>query len=131
MAQNNSSSGWAGWVFFAGIMMAIIGALHAITGLAALLKDSYYVVGQEALVALDYTQWGWVHLLAGAVIFSAGIAVMNGSAWGRVVGVVMASVSLVANMAFLNAQPFWSILVILIDVLVIYALLVHGDDVRE
>lgn len=131
MAQNNNASGWAGWVFFAGIMMAIIGALHAIAGLAALLRDTYYLVGEEALIALNYTQWGWVHLLAGAVIFSAGIAVMNGSTWGRVVGVLMASVSLVVNMAFLNAYPVWSILVIILDVVIIYALLVHGDSVKE
>jgi hypothetical protein len=127
----NDVSGWVGWVYFAGILMVITGIFQAIAGLTALLSPTYYAVGEKAVVAFNYNQWGWIHLLLGALIGFAGVAVINGSVWGRVIGVVMAVLSIIANFAFVGAYPFWSILVMVIDVLVIYALTVHGDEVRD
>lgn len=127
----NDVSGWVGWVYFAGILMVITGVFQAIAGLTALLRPTYYLVGERALVAFNYSQWGWIHLLLGAVIGFAGVAVINGSVWGRVVGILLAIVSLIANFAFVGAYPFWTILAMVIDVLVIYALTVHGDEVKE
>lgn len=56
---------------------------------------------------------------------------MAGRTWGRVVGVVATGLALVANFAFVPVYPFWSLLLIVMNVLVIYALIVHGDEVAE
>lgn len=132
MSQNNSEfSGWAGWAAFAGIMMILLGAFQAITGLTAVFNDEYFVVGPERLLVFDFTTWGWVHLLLGALVTFAGFAVLNGRAWGRTIGVVMAATSAIANMAFIGVYPFWSILVIVVDVIIIYSLIVHGSELGE
>lgn len=130
--QTRNRSGWAGWVLFAGILMILIGAFQVIAGLVALFRDTYYLVTSSGLlVSVDYTTWGWVHLILGLVIAAAGLAVMRGALWGRIIGIVLACLSALANLAFLAASPVWSLLVIAMDVLVIFALAVHGSEVRH
>jgi len=125
------TSGWLGWVYFAGIIMIMVGIFQAISGLVALFNDEYYLVTNKGLViSLDYTVWGWVHLLLGVVAVAAGYAVMMGQTWGRTVGIILAVVSAIVNMAFIAAYPFWSIIIITLDVLIIYALAVHGREAK-
>ena len=131
MSARNQPSGWVGWVYFASLMMMLVGGFQAIAGLVALFKDDFYLVTERSLLVFNYTTWGWVHLLMGIVIFAAGVALMNGATWARLVGIFLAGLSLFANMAFFSAFPFWSILMIVIDILVIYALTVHGGELRE
>ncbi|MBX4201571.1 hypothetical protein KW803_01585 [Candidatus Saccharibacteria bacterium] len=130
-AQNNGATGWVGWVFFASIMMMLVGIFGAIEGLVALFKPSYYAVGEQALVVSSYTTYGWVNLVLGIIIFLAGLEVMRGAVWARAVGIILAAFSFFANLSFVNAYPIWSIAIMVIDVLVIYALAVHGDELRN
>jgi hypothetical protein len=122
-------TGWAGWVTFAGVMMVILGVFHGIAGLTALFNDEYFLVGKNGLVLeLDYTAWGWVHLLLGGLLVLAGVSMFSSNMYGRVVGVIVASLSAVANLTFLAAYPVWSAVMIAIDVIVIYAIVVHGRE---
>jgi hypothetical protein len=123
---------WVSWVIFAGIMLILVGAFQAIDGLVALFKDEYYVVRPDGLVVnVDYTAWGWVHLLLGLLLIAAGAAIFSGRAWGRAIGVLAAVLSAVVNFAFIPAYPLWSVLIITVDVLVIYALVAHGGEMRQ
>lgn len=133
MANNNGKqvTGWVGWVYFAGFMMLITGILQIIAGLTALLNDQFYVVTQHNLLAFDFTTWGWIHLVMGIVILMAGMAVIDGRAWGRIVAIFLALLSLIANFVFIGAYPVWSVIVMIIDVLVIYALTVHGAEAED
>lgn len=124
-------SGWVGWVYFAAFIMVFVGFFQMLQGLTAILKDTYYVVLPEWIVKVDVTQWGWIHLVLGAIVFCAGLALFSGKAWGRVVGVVFAGLSMLANLLFFAAYPWWSAVIIVLDVLVIYALIVHGDEAAE
>jgi hypothetical protein len=128
---NTDVTGWVGWAYFAGIMMAVLGFFQVILGLTALFKDSYYVVLPNSIVSLTFTQWGWAHLALGLLVLVAGFALLAGQVWGRVVGVVLAVVSAVVNLLFLPAYPIWSTIVIVVDVLVIYALVVHGSELEQ
>lgn len=131
MANDRELSGWAGWAMFAGVMMITLGAFQAIAGLTALFNDSWYAVTKSGLlINVDYTQWGWVHLALGLLIAFAGGAVLNGRTWGRVIGITLACISAIVNLAFMPAYPVWSILIIAVDVLVIYALAVHGAELK-
>ncbi len=123
-------TGWVGWIWFAAIMMMIGGALQAIHGLVAVVNDEWVVWGNQANLYLDISQWGWVHLIVGIVVFLSGLGVLSGNVLARFVGVVLASLSLVANFLYLPAYPLWAIVIIAIDVLVIYALTVHGREAR-
>ena len=125
-------TGWVGWIAFAGVMMVILGTFHLIDGLVAIFNDEYFLVSKSGLiVTADYTAWGWVHLLGGVIIIAAGVAVFTGQVWARSIGVLMAVISAVINIAFLSAYPIWSTIMITLDILVIWALTVHGGELRE
>ncbi len=125
-------TGWVGWIAFAGTMMALLGTFHVIQGLVAILNDEYFLVTKSGLlVTADYTAWGWTHVVIGAILVAAGFGLFAGRMWARIVGVLVAMLSAVVNLAFLAATPIWSALMILLDVLVIWAITVHGSEVKD
>ncbi|MBB3086762.1 DUF7144 family membrane protein [Geodermatophilus sabuli] len=125
-------TGWASWITFAGVMLVLIGLLSAMEGVTALVNDDFYVVRADALlVAVGFTTWGWVHLVLGVVGIVTGAGLMRGVRLARVVAVVFAVVSALVHLAFLPAYPVWSTLVIAFDVVVIYAVTVHGQEVAS
>jgi uncharacterized membrane protein len=130
--QPTRVTAWAGWIVFAVFMMVLVGMFHAIAGLVALFKDEYFVVRSSGLIInVDYTTWGWIHLLGGVVIAAAGVCLLTGQVWARIVAAVVALVSALINFSFLDARPLWSAIMIAVDVLVIWAVLVHGSEMRE
>lgn len=125
-------SGWAGWVYFAAFMMVLLGILHGVTGIVALVQDDYFVIGSSGLVVTaDYTAWGWTHLIGGIIVAIAGAGLLTGATWARIVAVLAAMLSVLVNFTFMPAYPLWSIVLITIDFLVIWAVIVHGDELRE
>jgi len=124
-------TGWTGWVGFAGIMMILVGSFGAIEGLVGIFKDQYFLVTDDKLVVTaNYTAWGWTHLILGALVVLAGFGVLVGQFWARTVGILLAMVSAIVNIAFLAAYPVWSTIVITLDVIVIWALAVHGREMK-
>lgn len=124
-------TGWVGWVLFASVMLVLLGTFHAIQGLVALFRDEVYVVGSRGLVVnVDYTAWGWVHLIGGVLAIVVGLCLMRGQLWARILAVVVALLSAVVNVAFLPAYPIWSVMMIALDVLVIWAVTVHGSELK-
>ena len=116
-----------GWVTFASVMMVLTGFFHALQGLVAIFDDEYFLVTDSGLtVSVDYTAWGWTHLLLGTAVVLAGLSLFSGYTWARVVGVVLAGLSAIVNFGFIAAYPLWSLIVIGLDVFVILALTVHG-----
>jgi hypothetical protein len=129
--RTTEPTGWVGWVFFGAMMLILLGSFQAIAGLVALFDRGYYLVSRNGLlVHVDYTAWGWVHLIIGLVALAAGIGLMTGRMWARVLGVVIALLSAIVNLGFLAAYPLWSITMIALDVIVIYAITAHGSEVK-
>ena len=131
MAKSNGVFKTSGWVYFASVMMFLAGLLHAVEGLVALFKENFFVVTPNALIAFNYTTWGWINIVLAIVLLTAAASVLAGGLWGRAVGVIAAVLSIVASMAFLSEYPIWSILVIVVDVLVIHALVVRAEELRK
>jgi hypothetical protein len=125
-------TGWVGWIGFAAIMMMLLGTFHAIEGLVALFQDQYFLVGKSGLtVHVDYTTWGWIHIIGGVIVVGAGVALLTGKMWARAVAVAVAAVSAIVNIGFLSAYPVWSTIMIAFDVLVIWAVTVHGSELKH
>jgi hypothetical protein len=131
MRAGRTTSPWVGWVVFAGVMAVIAGFFNIIQGLVALFDDQYFVVAGGDLLLLDFTAWGWIHLLVGVVMLVVGFGIMRGSPWSLVAGVVIAGAQAILQLGFLAAYPVWSILIIALDVVVIYALIVHGREMAD
>lgn len=124
-------TGWVGWLVFGGITAIVLGAFQIIEGLVAVFKDSYYVVGaNNLLVHVNYDVWGWTHFGIGVVVLIAGFGILTGAMWARVLGITIAAISAIINLAFIAAYPVWGILVIALDIVMIYALAVHGREMK-
>jgi hypothetical protein len=130
--RHGQPSGWVGMVVFAGIMLLMLGGFEIIEGVVALFRNDFYLTTAGGLVIpMDFTAWGWTHIILGAVGVVTGLGILNGQTWARVVGIVIAVLSALANLTFLPAYPIWSAIVIAVDVLVIYALSVHGRELTR
>lgn len=130
MAENKVT-GWVGWVLFAGVVLIVSGAVQALYGLGALLNNNFLLVTQNHVAVVNVHAWGWIHLIGGLLLIAAGYSVVNGSAFGRIVAVVLTALALVANMTYVTAYPIWTLMLITVDVLVLYALVVHGSEARK
>ncbi len=133
MAKKNDDvvSGWVGWVAFASVMLYLVGFFHLIAGFVALFTDTVYLIGEQNIWALDYTQWGWVHIIGGLLAIWAASSLVGGKTFGRTVAILVAVLSAIANMLFVPIYPIWSLLMITVCILVIYAVVVHGGDLKE
>jgi hypothetical protein len=124
-------TGWTAWVFLGATLLVVVGVLHAIQGLVDLFTDSYFLVVEDRLLVQGTaTAWGWGHLLIGVLAVAAGLALFVGRMWARVVGMALATVSALVHLASIAASPVWSAIVILLDVVIVYAIAVHGREVR-
>src|SRR5690606_30673172 len=123
-------SDWAvGWTMFAAIMLMTVGIFQGIAGLAAILEDEVFTLTEDYVLKFDLTTWGWAHLVLAVVLFLAGLGLFSGSVLARTVGVVVAALSMIANFAYQPWYPVWSIIMIVVNISVIWALTVHGRDV--
>ena len=114
-----------GWVTFAGIVLAVLGILNVIYGIAAI-DDAHVYVGDQKYVFGDLNLWGWLLVLVGAVQFIAAFSIWNGTTWGRWVGILSASVNAILQLLWMPAFPFLALALFAVDILGLYALVQYG-----
>lgn len=129
--QSSSTNSWMGWIGFAVIMLALAGIFHIIAGSVALFQQDVYGVTENAVWVFDYSQWGWIHIFGGLLAFLAAGSLAQGHMYGRIIAVLVAMSSVVANMAFVPIYPIWSLMMVTVGVLVIWAVTVHGGELKE
>jgi hypothetical protein len=125
------TTAWAGWVVFGGVMLIMLGAFQIIEGLVALFDDGFYLHTNRVVVDVNFNTWGWIHTIIGVVAVLAGLGLLAGNLAARIVGVIVACLSAVVNLAFISAYPVWSTIMIALDVIVIYAIIVHGRELKS
>jgi hypothetical protein len=125
-------TGWVGWIVFAAVFMVTIGAINIFQGLAALFRsDVYWETAKGNVVAFNVTTWGWFSLLFGIALIIVGVLLMRGSTFARVVGIFLVSLNLINQFGWASFYPFWSIIAIALDIVIIYALIVHGRELKQ
>jgi hypothetical protein len=126
------ASGMAvGFILFAAIMMLMVGVFQALQGLVGIFENEFYVQTRNYLFQFDATTWGWIHLVLGLLVAFAGWGLLSGRTWARTVAITLAVLSAIANFLFIPYYPFWSLLIITLDIFVIWAVAAHGGELRE
>jgi len=120
-----------GAITAAAVVLILAGVVEVMQGVVALATNEFYVATQEWLFQFDITTWGWIHILIGLIGAATGVALLSGAFWARIVGVVIASVSVIANFLWLPYYPLWAMIIIAFDVFVIWALTAHGQDIKN
>ena len=120
-----------GIITAAAVVLILAGVLNAMQGVVALATNEFYVVTRRWLFEFDVTTWGWVHILLGLLGAATGVALLIGAFWARLLGVIIAAVSVIANFLWLPYYPVWALIIIAFDVFVIWALTTHGQDMKN
>ena len=117
----------AGWIVFAATMMMVIGSIDFFEGLIAVIRKQYYLLTPNQVIVFNMTTWGWLMLIWGIVLFLAGLALWSGASWARWFTIVVCSINVVGQLAWLGsaAYPLWTLTSIVLGIVVIYALIVR------
>jgi hypothetical protein len=120
-----------GMLLLGAIMMCIGGLFQGLQGFAAIIEDDFFVIGPEYAYEVDISTWGWIHLAAGIIVVMAGLALLTGALWARILAVVIIGLSAINNFLFIPYQPLWSLTLLVIDGLVLWAIIAHGGELKE
>jgi len=98
-----------------------VGILQFLQGIAAVAENELFVVGVEYTFKFDFTTWGWIHIVFGVVLIVVGLVLLTGATWARMAAIILAALSILANFMWLPYYPWWSVLIIALDIVVIWA----------
>jgi hypothetical protein len=125
---SRAGSSGQGWAAFAATMVLIAGVFNVIYGLAAIVDDNYFAPND--LLFGNLSLWGWIHLILGVLQVLAASMIFAGSELGALLGIMFACFSAVAALLAIGAYPLWSVIILVLDGLIIYALTVYGDALK-
>jgi hypothetical protein len=120
----------SGWVTFAVVMLAIVGTLNVIYGIAAI-GDSAFFVNNTRYILSGLNTWGWVTLIIGVIQLFGALSLWGGGLFGRIIGIVACSLSAIAALLSIPAYPLWSLAVFALDVIIIYQIATRGTEGRR
>jgi hypothetical protein len=123
-ASEAPSGTWSGWVRFGAVVMVVVGVFGVIEGLAALLSPTYFVAANGQVFVLSWGTWGWVHLVLGALVALVGASLLSADApsWARGTAIALVALSAIVHLVLIPVAPVWSIVVVALDIVVLYAL---------
>ncbi|MFC7529189.1 hypothetical protein [Actinoplanes sp. GCM10030250] len=130
MAEERSRA-WAGWVTFAATILIVTSMFNILQGIIALLDDERVVATEDAFVLVDMTSWGWTLVVFGVVMLAVGGFLLAGKTWARIVAIIVVGLHAVAQVASLGAYPIWSLLMIALDTVLLFALTVRWSSAAE
>jgi hypothetical protein len=120
-----------GRAVFVAILLLLAGTLNTIYGIAAI-ADANFWVGDNHFVFANLSTWGWVLVIVGVIQLFAGFSLFVGGAFGRVIGIIAASIgALAALLSVGGAYPFWALGVFAICLWCIHGLIVLGEPLEE
>lgn len=127
--ERHGGAGAALGTVLAGILMMVSGAFGFLWGLAMVVRRGFFTNRAGYAYHWSTVSWGWLELAIGIVVFAAGVCVLFGMVWARVVGVVLATLSAVSAFLSLPLFPVWGIILVAINVFIIWALVSRSRDV--
>ena len=124
----------AGWLFFAFVILVIVGFFNVVLGLTLIAGDEIYVSARDSDVVVvgNTTGWGWIIFILGILEVLAGFGVLARSQAARWFAIVMATLAALSHLPVIfGREPLYSFLVVLMSILVIYGLAQYGGRERS
>lgn len=112
----------AGTSLGAAALLVVTGVVSILQGISAIAKDDIYISGPNYTYQWNTSGWGWIHLVLGILLVVAAAGLFTGAMWGRILAIGLLSLSILANFLWLPYYPWWSVLIIALDIVVIWAI---------
>jgi hypothetical protein len=119
------------WPTLAGILMIVMGAFRAISGIVGLAHGDWVTRGFNGYYPTSTTSLVWWTLIVGVLLVAGGIAVLLRRTWGKIVGLIVVGLGMLSEFFFVPIYPLWSIVVIVLDAVVIFALFYDTEPMGE
>lgn len=116
----------SGWVAFVGVYLVIAGVLNALWGVAALAEKRNFA--EDGLIWSTLSMWGWVALIVGVTQLAGAFLVATRRAGGPVIAAFLAFLGLLVNFLSIGAYPIWSVILLAVNALILWAATVHSDE---
>ena len=118
----------AGRATFAAVLLLIAGTLNIIYGIGAL-DGANIFANEQRYVFTNLNTLGWVLIVLGVIQLTGGFSLMAGNSYGRVIGIIGASLGAIgALLSIGGSDPWWSLAIFALCVYIIQGILVLGDD---
>ena len=115
---------------FAAALLVILGTLNIIYGIGAL-DDANIFVNDKRYVFSNLHTMGWVLIILGVVQLTGGFSLAAGNTYGRVIGIIGASLGAIAALLSIGDQhPWWSVAIFFLCIYVLHGIFIYGDDDR-
>ena len=115
-----------GMVVFAAVLLGMLGIFNIIDGIAAIARSHIFIANAHYVIG-DLRAWGWVALILGVAQALASIGVLAGNQVARWTGVALIGLNTIGQMFFLPGYPFWSLMIIAMDIVALYGLCAYGS----
>jgi hypothetical protein len=125
-AERNGGVGILMGTVLAGTLMMLSGLYGFLSGLAMIIRGGFFTFHAGYAYAWTARGWGWTELIVGVVVFAAGVCLLLGRVWARVVGVIVATLSALGSFLVLPYYPVWSLILVAVDVFIIWSLVAYG-----
>lgn len=112
----------AGITMFAAVMLLLGSIVFLLQGISAVAGDEVFVTVPDYSYRMDLTTWGWVHIVLGIIGVLVALGLMTTATWARVFALAVAGLSIIASFLSLPYAPWWSIVTIVLDLVVIWAI---------
>jgi hypothetical protein len=122
-----ASHGESYWmIVFAAVLLLVVGLFNVIEGIAAIARSSVFIASARYVVG-DLRAWGWVALILGVLQVLAAVGVLAGHQAARWFGVAVIGLNAIGQLFFIPAYPFWSLMIIAVDVVALWGLCAYGS----
>lgn len=120
----------AGRVGFAGVLLLLVGTVNILYGIGAV--DNANIFVDDTRYILDnLNTLGWVLIILGLIQLTGGFSLLSGRAYGRVIGVIAASLGAIGALLSIGGNnPWWSLAIFVLCVYVVHGILVYGEEER-
>ena len=118
----------AGVVTFAGVLFLVAATFNALDGVVALAEPNHFFVTEDGVLVEDYDAFGVVLLVIAGIQLLVGSGILALQRWAQVVGIILAILAAVVHLAYFKHFPAWSSIMLVLDVVILYALTVYSDE---
>jgi predicted membrane metal-binding protein len=114
------------------MLLMIIGGLDIFQGLVAVIRDQYYIGGDNGTLVIDVSQWGWIMMIWGAALLLVGYGLLSGASWARWVAILGVSVNFLVQLSYDGHSQYtlWSLCVVALNIIILYALIARWDEAK-
>jgi hypothetical protein len=112
-------------------MLLVVGGINIFQGIIALAQGERVVAVADRFVLVDMTSWGWTLVISGVLMMVVALGMFLATTWARICGIIIVAVHAAAQVAWLGAYPVWSLLMIALDTIVIFALTARWSEANE